>query len=270
MSAIDAFPFAESRRLQLSRWTMAALLVFTVHAGAALTLLRWPDEETSDSPGSIALELAPVIAAPAIKSPDVAPGPLMEEAMPTPEAAKQPKHEVVEKTPPVERSPLAPEPEVQLPIPRPLVKEKPEEKEDQEITSEQNTRQSSAAPITAAPPPSDATPSEVPTAPAAGISTVAARAQASWHNTLVAHLNRYKRYPAQARAHNIEGVVRIEFTLDRSGQIVSSRVVQSSGSALLDEEAMAMIRRAAPLPAPPQQVSGMSFSLAVPIKFRTK
>ena len=53
---------AESRRLQLSRWTMAALLVFTVHAGAALTLLRWPDEETSDSPGSIALELAPVIA----------------------------------------------------------------------------------------------------------------------------------------------------------------------------------------------------------------
>ena len=74
----------------------------------------------------------------------------------------------------------------------------------------------------------------------------------------------------QARARNIEGIVKLEFTLDRSGQIVSSRVVQSSGSPLLDEEAMAMIRRAAPLPAPPQQVPGTALSLAVPIKFRAK
>jgi protein TonB len=73
-----------------------------------------------------------------------------------------------------------------------------------------------------------------------------------------------------ARARNIEGVVKLEFTLDRSGQIVSSRIIQSSGSPLLDEEAMAMIRRAAPLPAPPQQVPGTALSLAVPIKFRTK
>ena len=132
----------------------------------------------------------------------------MEEATPTPEATKRPKQEVVEETPPVERSPLAPEPEVQLPIPRPLQKEKPEDKEDQEITSEQNTRQSSAAPITTAPPPSEAKPSEVPTAPSAGISAAVAKAQASWHNTLAAHLNRYKRYPMEARARNIEGVVK--------------------------------------------------------------
>jgi protein TonB len=246
------------------------MFVVAVHAGAALALMRWQDEETSDSTGSIALELAPVIAAPAIKSPDVAAGPLMEEATPTPEATKRPKQEVAEETPPVERSPLAPEPEVQLPIPRRLQKEKPEDQEDREVTSELNTRPSSAAPITTAPPPSEARPSEVPTAPSAGISAVAARAQATWHNTLVAHLNRYKRYPVEARARNIEGVVRLEFTLDRSGQIVSSHIVQSSGSPLLDEEAMAMIRRAAPLPAPPQQVPGPAFSLAVPIKFRTK
>ena len=196
MSMTHALQFAESRRLRLSRWTATAMFVFAVHAGAALALMRWQDEETSDSPGSIAIELAPVIAASALKSQDVAPGPLMEEAMPTPEATKRPKQEVVEETPPVERSPLAPEPEVQLPIPLPLQKEKPEEQEDQEVTSEQNTRQSSAAPITTAPPPSEAKPSEVPTAPSAGISAAAARAQATWHNTLIAHLNRYKRYPS--------------------------------------------------------------------------
>ena len=179
MSMAHALPFAEPRHLRLSRWTTAAIFVVAVHAGAALALMRWQDEETSDSPGSIALELAPVIAAPAIKSPDVAPGPLTEEATPTPEATKRPKQEVVEETPPVERSPLAPEPEVQLPIPRPLQKDKPQEKDDQEITSEQYTKQSSAAPITTAPPSSEAKPSEVPTAPSAGVSTAAARAQAT-------------------------------------------------------------------------------------------
>jgi protein TonB len=217
-------------------------VVFTVHAGSA-DALRWPDGGF-DSPDRSRWSSRGYRRQRSNRQ--YRAGTLMEEAMPTPKLPSS-RNRIVEETPPVERSPLAPEPEVQVPIPRPLEKEKPEEKEDREITSEQNTRQSSAAPITAAPPPSDATPSEVPTAPTAGISAVAARAQASWHNTLVAHLNRYKRYPAQARAHNIEGVVRLEFTLDRSGQIVSSHVVQSSGSPLLDEEAKAMIRRAAPL-----------------------
>lgn len=246
------------------------MFVVAVHAGTALALMSWQDEATSESPGAIAIELAPIMAASALKSQDVAPGPLMEEATPTPEATRRPQQAVAEESPPVERSPLAPEPEVQLPIPRPLQKEKSEEQEDQEVTSERNTRQSSASPVTTAPPVSETTLAEVPTAPSVGISAAAARAQATWYNTLAAHLNRYKRYPMQARAHNIEGVVKIEFTLDRSGQVVSSRILQSSGSSFLDEEAMAMIRRAAPLPAPPQQVPGTALSLAVPIKFRAK
>ena len=139
MSMTYGLQFTESPRLRLSRWTATAMFVVAVHAGAALALMRWQDEETSESPGSIAIELAPVMATSAFKSQDVAPGPLMEEATPTPEATKRPQQEVAEETPPVERSPLAPEPEVQLPIPRPLPKEKPEEKEDQEVTSEQNT-----------------------------------------------------------------------------------------------------------------------------------
>jgi protein TonB len=244
------------------------MLVFFLHAGAALAIMRWQDEVASDSPGSIALELAPMTTASAVKLPDLAPGPLMQEAMPTPEAAKRTKAEEAEETPAVEQSPLAPEPQVQLPIPRPLEKAKPKEKEDQEVASEHSTRQTSAAPVTTAPPPSEATPSEVPTAPTPGISAIAARAQATWQNTLAAHLNRYKRYPVGA--HGIEGVVRLEFTLDRSGKIVSERIVQSSGSPLLDDEALAMVRRAAPLPSPPEQVPSAALSLTVPINFRAK
>ena len=99
MSMTQGLQFAESPRLRFSRWTATAMFVVAVHAGTALALMRWQDEETSDSPGSIAIELAPIMAASALKSQDVAPGPLMEEATPTPEATKRPQQEVVEETP---------------------------------------------------------------------------------------------------------------------------------------------------------------------------
>jgi TonB family protein len=37
------------------------------------------------------------------------------------------------------------------------------------------------------------------------------------------------------------GFVTVEFTLDRRGQVLSSRVMHSSGSAVLDEEAIALL-----------------------------
>src|SRR5262252_8926775 len=99
--------------------------------------------------------------------------------------------------------------------------------------------------MTTAPPPSEAKPADAAAAPAPGLSAIPSKAQANWQRSLVAHINRYKRYPAEARAHKVEGIVSVEFTLDRSGQILSSRVAQSSGSPILDEEAVALIRRAA-------------------------
>ena len=39
------------------------------------------------------------------------------------------------------------------------------------------------------------------------------------------------------------------FSLDRQGRVVDSRVVPSSGAAALDEEALALVRRAQPFPA---------------------
>jgi protein TonB len=124
--------------------------------------------------------------------------------------------------------------------------------------------------MTTAPPPSEAEPANAAAAPAPGLSAIAVKAQANWQRSLVAHINRYKRYPAQARAHKVEGIVSVEFTLDRSGQILSSRVAHSSGSAVLDEEAVALLRRAAPLPSPPQEVPPEGFSLVLPIRFQMK
>jgi len=86
-----------------------------------------------------------------------------------------------------------------------------------------------------------------------------------WRQALVARLDRFKRYPAAA--HGTAGVVTLAFTIDRTGKLVSSRVAKSSGSPVLDTAALAMVKRAAPFPAPPPEVSDADLALVVAIRF---
>lgn len=90
---------------------------------------------------------------------------------------------------------------------------------------------------------------------------------ASWQTDLVKHLQRYKRYPGDAQARGEEGVVMLAFSVDRSGHVLTRRVVQSSGHAALDDEVMSMIERAQPLPAFPPSMSEAKLDLVVPIRF---
>jgi protein TonB len=87
----------------------------------------------------------------------------------------------------------------------------------------------------------------------------------SWQRALVAQIERHKRYPPQARGE--QGVAKLEFRLDRGGRIVTSRIAQTSGSAALDAETLALIRRAQPFPPPPADVSEEQLSFVVPIRY---
>jgi protein TonB len=62
-------------------------------------------------------------------------------------------------------------------------------------------------------------------------------------------------------------VVSLAFTIDRKGNVVSSRIEKTSGSTVLDAEALAMVKRAAPLPAPPAEVADADLTFVVPIRF---
>ena len=66
------------------------------------------------------------------------------------------------------------------------------------------------------------------------------------------------------------GTVILGFTLDPRGEILSRTIVQSSGSKLLDEAAMASLERAAPFPPMPGEVSRPSLELQVPFRFMTR
>jgi protein TonB len=89
----------------------------------------------------------------------------------------------------------------------------------------------------------------------------------AWVSQLLAHLNRHKQYPGAARARHEEGVVTLNFTMDRSGHVLAHSIVKSSGSQALDTEASAMLQRAEPLPAFPPSMAGTSRSFSVPIRF---
>ena len=65
---------------------------------------------------------------------------------------------------------------------------------------------------------------------------------------LLAQLNRFKQYPRAARQAHIEGVVMLHFVMDAQGKVLGFEIAKSSGRPVLDNEALALIQRAQPLP----------------------
>ncbi len=89
----------------------------------------------------------------------------------------------------------------------------------------------------------------------------------SWQSSLVRQLQRFKRYPAGSQARNEQGVVLLSFSLDRAGHVLAHSIAKSSGFVDLDNEVMAMIRRAEPLPPFPASMPQPRLDLTVPIRF---
>jgi periplasmic protein TonB len=251
----------ESRRSRLGRWAGAALIVCGLHAGAAaLAVMHWHAEEADDVAGAFTVEMAPA----PVDSPDVAHGPLQQEAKLAPEASKEVAEKVEKDIPPVDPSP-APDPEVALPKPRPHMKEQPKEEPREAVPDKEVPRQDAEAPLTTAPPRVEAEPAPS-AAPAEGDKAALAPAKAaSWRTEVMRQINRYKRVPEAARNRRGQWEVLVAFTLDRAGQVVDVKVAKSSQVPILDEEAVALIRRVR-FPPPPDE----TLSWTVPIRFNVR
>jgi len=83
----------------------------------------------------------------------------------------------------------------------------------------------------------------------------------------VRRLQQYKRYPSDAQSHGIEGVVMLNFSVDRNGRVLTHEIVRSSGHPELDKEVVSMIERAQPLPPFPPSMPEDKLDLTVPIRF---
>ena len=284
----------------LLRWSAAALAVAAAHVAALWIALNWQPAHAEAAAGApepaIMIELAAVSIAqeaPAETLPP-APEPVAPETPPEP----------VKETPPAEPEPPPPEPVVEKPIEAPLESEPqptPVQLPEPEIRLPELPTIPDALAVLAPPPPEPpkrvekpaarkpppkprvverkpverprqreaaAPPPAPPRAEAPNPASSGAVAQpsvstASWRGSLIAHLNRYKRFPGGASP----GTVQVAFAIDRGGNVVSARLAGSSGDAALDQEAVAMVRRASPVPAPPGGLGGGTISLAVPVRF---
>lgn len=76
-----------------------------------------------------------------------------------------------------------------------------------------------------------------------------------------------KRYPSFAKSRKWEGKVVIEADISESGEIVRVQVAESSGHTVLDDEAMAVVRKSSPVPL--RYELGQSFiTIRVPIVYK--
>ncbi|HWB52479.1 MAG TPA: TonB family protein [Stellaceae bacterium] len=239
------------------RWGGSLLLVLLLHIAAGLYLAsrHVVSEAVGPAQPAVMIDLAPLPApsppAPAPPEPptepQVQPQPLPEPQPPPP----PPQFEM----PKLEPSP-APRPAVVLP-PKPPPKPKPRPVEHPPET---------AQPL---PPPPPAPAVNAPPAPraAAAPAANAAADRASWQMRVAAQLERNKRYPRLAQEQRQEGVATLRFALDRQGRVLSAQIAKGSGFTLLDEEVLALVRRAEPLPPPPPEVPGATIELTVPVQF---
>jgi protein TonB len=93
---------------------------------------------------------------------------------------------------------------------------------------------------------------------------------ASFEARVLSHLARHKRYPDAARRQDLRGRVAVTFSLDAGGQVISVGLAGSSGHPILDQEALAMMRRASPFPSIPPESGRTTVGFTAPVLYETR
>ncbi|SPP65587.1 energy transducer TonB [Nitrospira lenta] len=76
-----------------------------------------------------------------------------------------------------------------------------------------------------------------------------------------------KRYPAQAKMNHWEGKVVVEAVIRDDGEVIGVSIAESSGRAVLDQEAMAVMKKASPLTLK-HPLGKSQLTILVPISYR--
>jgi periplasmic protein TonB len=232
MSAIVADSY------DLRRWSLSAAVVISLHAALVVMLTTWHERMPGDEGAeAIVVDLSSVTAPPTDSRNDLAPGPEQQQSKSTKDVrqTEQTPRERIEPPPPV------PDAEVKLP---------------EEIKQPETPKEDATPPV----PETTSPPRPKPSAAQV----------ASWYRKIAKQVEQHKGYPASARARHETGTAELAFTLDRSGKVVTSRIVRTSGSAALDQETMDTVRRAQPFPSPPANIAGETFEFTVPIRFNIR
>lgn len=262
----DAHPAAVALR-----WAICLALVAALHVSVAWLAMRWipaagPTVQAPEA--AVMIDLAPAVVPPSPPpkpppepiGPPPAPPPPPEPIAPPPPPPPPPPEAVVPPAPPEIVPP------VPLPQPTPSSPPKPVPKPPVKPRAEPSKPRPQPVPHQLSVPPAVDVPSPAISPPPASAPSAAAATQ-NWQVQVLGRLERSKRYPDVARMRHQQGIVYLRFSMDRRGNVLSAHVERSSGVEALDQETLALIRRAAPLPAPPPEVAGDPVELVVPVVF---
>lgn len=265
----------ESPSRTRARWIGAAVVVVTVHVGsAALALWQWPDPKDAfeDVGSPMVVELADLPSAQESEQAEASSGDPAAGAPAAPEVEEKQSAPTDADLPTAAASPYEAPPELQ--VAQEQTEKKTETAEDAQPTEamEQTPPTPSSAPAQEAAPAAPPVIAEdaLVGSRAEGSAADFSQAEATWHRAIMAHLGKHKRYPNAARSRRVEGETHVAFVLDRGGRVLRSRVTKSSGSAVLDQEVLALLARATPLPSLPPHMRDDQVELNVPIRFRLK
>ncbi|HMO29204.1 TonB family protein [Enterovirga sp.] len=263
---MDVDPSAKLVRHRGTRimWGAAFALALALHAGGLVAaLLDMRAAAADDEMGAPAIEVGIELASPQTEPTDLPPGPESEAS--TASTAQVEQKQVEEQSDKPKDTPVESEDPDRVVSTAPTEKPK-EETEAPATRASQASEESAAAEATAPPVIEKAQEAPVSRAPVQGTGASASRVRTTWQRQLVAHLDRHKRYPAGGKRAAHE--VLISFTLDRTGKVVATAIARSSGEPAFDEAALAMMRRADPVPAPPPLVADEGLTFTVPVVFR--
>lgn len=156
---------------------------------------------------------------------------------------------------PTDAAPTPPPPKPE-PQPKPVQHHAPKPKHDHAAKPKQAEPRTRTANVD---PGATASPSS------SGIGIGRAGTDTNYAGRVLAHLGRYRQFPADARSRGEHGRAMVTFSLDGGGHVTRVSLVRSSGFSSLDQEAQAMVRRASPFPPPPD---GRPKSFTAPASFQ--
>lgn len=300
--------FRYSRFGEVTLWSVAALLMLSVHAGFAYYLMQEPEELEAGGPPPAAIMIEMAAIPEAVNTEETTPAQDVEDA----EEVKSDTSEPIEEVPPEEPPP--PEPVVETPPPEPVQPPEPpveEVVEPQEIpepveqvdpVQEQLMAELENVevplPVIRPPPPpvekkvekkepeekkkverprpkqqqaselretakAEAQQSDRTAASRnnAGFFSSSSASPAKWGSKVRSHIQRRK--PRSLRSDSL--TARVRFQVNDSGVISGVSLTQSTGNSAIDQQIVAWIQNASPVPAPPPEASK---TVTLPITIR--
>lgn len=279
----------------LARWALSFALIVALHGAglAGLVAARNLPADQGEALPAVMVDMAPPPAAPTVAAAGLPPAEASPEAATpdaVPDAPPDPEPQVPppDASPPIVTTDVPPPPdplpdmpevdepppptpviaqaaEVALPPPAPRPappkpKERVVEKKPVKPVQSKPIRAKRAERQDAERPPAQASGARNAAAVASLSSGATAASRASWQGALVAALNRAKRPQGET------GSASVRFSIDRGGRLLSASLAGSAGIGSLDQEAVALVRRAS-LPPVPADVPGATFTFTIPIRF---